>query len=748
MTTVPVTTQERIPMPPAVARRPAGPAAAAGLTFADVLRILKQRMFLVIFIWFFVTGLAAAATWYLQKNHQMFRSQVLIKVDSPNPRDPFEVREPMPPVELLNRYVMDQVQLVQQREVLDAALRDPKVTGTRWYQEHKQKGELTEAIEDDLSVSPVPGQSYLQVRFTARNPKEAAEIADTIADKYIDAVKLASTTMFSTELSNYRSQLRDLETDLETTRKNMEDYIGKSIGVPGVVEGINVASEQWRVLATEYAKLDAEQVQLKAALDSYQRMDPDEAAITPQMMMNIQQDPMVMGLNNVLVGYEQQYRSLIAQGAGPQNRDVKRIQSAIQVAQAMMTELIQRKEQEIRQFQQSSIQTAWLNALNASLQLQNKVSEFEAKQRDIDAKMARFRSMEDTKKSLERQVEKGDDFARQLELLVTGQQTVRVRKLGKAELPLRPSFPRWELNMPVGSFLGLLLGIGMALLLELANTSIRTPRDVVRHIHTPILGTVPDLDDEEVHIERMELAAHAAPRSMIAEAFRTIRTNLMLSSPAERQRTVMITSSKPEEGKTSIATNLAISIGQSGRRVLLVDANFHRPTLHTLFTQAKREGLSNILIGRGKLADFVSTTQLPNLDVLACGPIPPNPTELLTSRHMSELLNEAAQRYDQVILDGPPVLLVSDALVLASAVDGVILVCRAKTASRGTVQRAREQLDRVNARLFGAVLNAAQVARGGYFREQMRSYYEYQPEEALLTGGSKALPREDGGDSA
>ena len=267
--------------------------------------------------------------------------------------------------------------------------------------------------------------------------------------------------------------------------------------------------------------------------------------------------------------------------------------------------------------------------------------------------------------------------------------------------------------MPLGSILGLALGLGMALLLEVASTSIRTPRDLVRHVHIPILGTVPDLDDEEVDIERIELATHTAPRSMVAEAFRSIRTNLLLSSPAERQRTVLFTSSRPEEGKTAVAVNLAIAIGQSGRRVLLVDANFHRPALQTIFPKARREGLSNILIGRARLEDLVSPTELPNVDVLTCGPIPPNPTELLSSRYLAELLAQAADRYDQVLIDGPPALLVSDALVLASAVDGVIMVCRAKSTSRGTVQRAREQLERVNARIFGAVLNAAQVARGG-----------------------------------
>src|SRR5690606_7315654 len=144
-----------------------------------------------------------------------------------------------------------------------------------------------------------------------------------------------------------------------------------------------------------------------------------------------------------------------------------------------------------------------------------------------------------------------------------------------------------------GFMLGLLLGVGLAMLLEFMDTSLKTGRDVVRHVHVPILGTVPDLDDEEVPIESIELAAHVAPRSMVAEAFRTIRTNLLLTCPADRQRTILVTSPRPEDGRTSVATNLAISLAQSGRRVLLVDANFHRPRLHTIFRRNGVNGLSN-----------------------------------------------------------------------------------------------------------------------------------------------------------
>lgn len=746
MTTVPVTVHDRLPIPPGAIRRPAA-AAASGLTFNDVIRILRQRIFLILFVWFFLTGVTGVATWYLVKNHQAYRAETMIEVESQGPRNPLQLDTNFNvAVEMLNRWLTNQAQLVKHVEVLDAAFKDPGVRSTSWYSEGIQKyGDtgLFEKLEDDLGVSPIPNTSFLLVTFSAPNPKDARTIVNTIVRKYLDLVRVRSKTELSTKLAEMTAQRDLLQKELNAAREEKERYIGTSINAPGFVSGVNVVGEQWRALAVEASRLEAEKLMLEGAWENLKDTDPAQLALSPQMQAYIQQDPQVMALSNALINLRQQHQSLLSR-AGPNHRELKLLASQIDATQKTYDDLVRQKQTEIRDFQTTSAETAFMNALKTHLSLKERVTAFEAAQRDLDQKLARVSSLEDRQEMLKAQYERVADFVQQLGLLNSSQETIRVRQVGEATEPLRRSFPRWELNMPVGSFLGLLVGVGLALLLDIASTSLRTPRDIVRHVHVPILGTVPDLDDEEVDIERMELASHTAPRSMIAEAFRAIRTNLLLSSPAERQRTILVTSSKPEEGKTSVAVNLAIAIGQSGRRVLLVDANFHRPALRGIFPKAPQEGLSNILIGRGRLEDLAAPTELPNLDVLACGPIPPNPTELLGSRYLTELLSQAAGRYDQVILDGPPVLLVSDALVLASAVDGVIMVCRAKSASRGVVQRAREQLERVNARIFGAVLNAAQVARGGYFREQMRSYYDYQPEQALVANTTRALPKEDG----
>jgi capsular exopolysaccharide synthesis family protein len=275
------------------------------------------------------------------------------------------------------------------------------------------------------------------------------------------------------------------------------------------------------------------------------------------------------------------------------------------------------------------------------------------------------------------------------------------------------------------------MALALGLCVELLDKSVRTSQDITRHMDVGILGAIPDTDDEEVSIRQVETAVRDVPQSMIAEAFRQIRTNLQFSAPADGQRTIMLTSPRPEDGTTCVACNLALSLAQGGRRVLLVDANLRRPRIGDVFLSKASNGLSNILIGEGSLASCVAKTDNVLLDLLGSGPKPPNPVDLFTGSHWPTFLKEAASQYDQIIFDTPPVLLASDAAVVASSVDGAGLVVRANRSSRGVARRAFGVLRDTDARVFGAVLNAARVTRGGYFREQLRTFYEYQEGEDI-----------------
>lgn len=290
--------------------------------------------------------------------------------------------------------------------------------------------------------------------------------------------------------------------------------------------------------------------------------------------------------------------------------------------------------------------------------------------------------------------------------------------------------PKWIIMVPLGVLLGLIVGFGLAFLLELIDTSIKGPSDVARRVDLPMLGMVPHGGDLEEDIKDLRLAFATHPDSLIGEAFRQVRTCLMFSGPASQRRSLLVTSALPEDGRTTVALNLAAAIARGGKRVLVVDANLRQPAIRQLFDRCPEAGLSSALVGQGAWREMVLQAE-PNLHLLASGPLPPNPAELLGSEQMSNIIAEMVSQYDQVLFDSPPCLLVSDAAALSTLVDGVILVVRAGANTYGVVQRAREMLARIGAHVVGVVLNAVRTMAGGYLRKNYDAFYEYQERAKL-----------------
>jgi len=250
------------------------------------------------------------------------------------------------------------------------------------------------------------------------------------------------------------------------------------------------------------------------------------------------------------------------------------------------------------------------------------------------------------------------------------------------------------------------------------------------------LSVVPDAaEDEQVRDVDLCHVVRQAPYSIISESYRRCRTNIKLSSSDGSMRTLLISSGAAGDGKTSVAVNLAATFIAENKKVLLIDANFRRPALETIFTiHADEEGqvrqsefgLSSLLMGLCSYEDAKRSDVIEGLDIIDSGPLPSNPAELLGSYRMEQLIKDRRKNYDYIIVDGPPVLLVSDAKVLAKIVDGTVLVFNAAATRRGAALRTIRELQAVDAKIVGCVLFAVRALKGGYFHEQFRSYQEYQ----------------------
>ncbi|MCK4601735.1 MAG: polysaccharide biosynthesis tyrosine autokinase, partial [Phycisphaerae bacterium] len=245
-----------------------------------------------------------------------------------------------------------------------------------------------------------------------------------------------------------------------------------------------------------------------------------------------------------------------------------------------------------------------------------------------------------------------------------------------ASEPTEIAMPKWGTMIPMGFLLGLVFGLATAFLVEFIDTSIKNPSDITRRVDLPLLGMVPHTDDLEEEIEDLRLAFMTNPNSLIGEAFRQIRTCLLFSGPASQRRSLLVTSAMPEDGRGTVVMNLAASFAHSGRNVLVVDTNFRQPMIRKLFPGCPESGLSDALVGQANWADLTHSVE-PNLHVMSSGPLPPNPAELLGSDQMQQIVSDMVEKYDQVIFDGAPSLVVTDSPVLSTCVDGVVLVVRA-----------------------------------------------------------------------
>ncbi|WIY83004.1 polysaccharide biosynthesis tyrosine autokinase [Propionimicrobium sp. PCR01-08-3] len=269
-----------------------------------------------------------------------------------------------------------------------------------------------------------------------------------------------------------------------------------------------------------------------------------------------------------------------------------------------------------------------------------------------------------------------------------------------AQIPTSPTTPKTMQNIALGLLLGLLIGAGQAILRDMLNQSIRGDRDIERVTDVPVIGQVPNDDNAAAY----PLILNSDPHSARAEAYRSLRTNLQFLGLDKGKRAVVVTSSVPGEGKTTTAINVASTIAAAGERVLVIDADLRRPAVAKYLHAEPSVGLTTVLIGEAELGEVIQPTSDSLMDVLASGPVPPNPAELLGLPHMQQLIENASKRYDTVIVDAPPLLPVTDATVLSRIADGTLVVVGAGVAKRPELDAALEKLDMVDARILGLLL--------------------------------------------
>jgi succinoglycan biosynthesis transport protein ExoP len=311
--------------------------------------------------------------------------------------------------------------------------------------------------------------------------------------------------------------------------------------------------------------------------------------------------------------------------------------------------------------------------------------------------------------------------------------TSNIRIVDQAEVPRAPISPNTPRGLLLGLVGGLIAGIGLGFFVEYLDNRVKNPDELKQGLGLSFLGLIPEARGPAIDPGHPPLLGGAVPEDF-AEAFRVVRTSVLFSSAGEGGRSVVVTSTFPQEGKTVVAANLAIGLAQAGHRVLLIDADMRKPRQHALLGLSQDPGLSSLLVGRAKAKEAIRSTKVRNLWLIAAGPNPPNPAELLGADRFGDLLKALIRHFDWLVIDSPPVMAVTDSTVIAHRATGVVYVVGCERVSRRAVKSAIEQLTTSRATILGAVLNRVNVSRNphyysNYYRRDYSGYYRSEAKE-------------------
>ena len=484
---------------------------------------------------------------------------------------------------------------------------------------------------------------------------------------------------------------------------------------------------QTSTLESETARLKSDVVFLKS------RAESDYDAVVREQ---IEQDPVAAQMRQRLTDLEVLLATQMA-SFGENHRRVKEIRDARDQA---------RKDLEDRQKQIGDIvrQSQYIlnreNLDSRSAELKAREVQLEAAKQDhseLRNARAEYEANETKRDELQKQFEAYDTQIKKIETLMTNPNVAKIQ-LGRPVAPLEKDWPRWYIHIPAGFILGLMVGLGIAFLLEFSNQLLRTPRDVMRHVSAPLLGMIcHEQDDAETEGVDLLQVVRQAPYSFMSDNYRQFRTNLRLSASAANKKILLVTSPTAGDGKTTVVMNLSSTFVAEGKKVLVIDTNFRRPSVAANLPRPAQGqsdahadfGLSNYLLGQcSDPREIIRRSGTEGLDVIDSGPIPPNPAEVLGSPAMKKLLDAVRESYDYVLLDGPA-LLVSDAKTLAALVEGTLVVFNAKRTHRGEAQRTLRELREIQATVVGTVLLGVENLKGGYFGQLYKDFQDYNKKD-------------------
>lgn len=659
-------------------------------------------------------------------------------------------------------YYETQYQILQSRRVALGVVRELGLNRDHAFLMNLPKDatppDLDEVSEEDAAdalrgrvwVEPIKQSRLATVRFQDANPDRAAKILKVLVETYKE--QNIDNMLDSTEgaASWLRSEHDKLHKELQTSEMALHQYKeDNNLLSVEFTDQSNMLQQEIAQHNLTLATIRERREQIAARRSQLHKVATNNPSVLPAT--ELLQSVFLQSLRQRYVQALQERDGLVQSGLGKNHPDVMSADTKLTTAHAALLAEVKNIQgaidRDLAAVQQEEGGVAGLfdKAKKEALELNLREIEYNRLRRNKDNTEKLYSLL------LERSKE--SDLTRRLRVN-------NVSIVDEPVPPVAPIKPNVPLNVAGGLLIGLLLGAGAALGRGMLDRTVKTPDDVESSLGVSFLGLIPEIDESTAATQRQrrraaapqhELIVHQAPMSGIAEASRSIRTNLMFMAPDKPYRTLLVTSAGPSEGKTTVACCIAIAMAQAGKRVLLVDCDLRKPRIHRVFRNrgsSAGPGLTGALLEETK-EDCVLTTEVPNLFAIPAGPIPPNPSELLQSERFRTFLEKMKGRFDQIILDSPPVVAVTDAVVLSTVVDGTVLVVRAFKTSKDLARHGTKLLRDVGAPMAGVVLNAVNLKRDEY--QYSYQYYRrgsYYTQNANGAGEASEETRGDDGAGA
>jgi len=562
-----------------------------------------------------------------------------------------------------------------------------------------------------LSVVPVRNSRIVELRYSSTDPEFAAQAANAVAKAYI-----AQNTEFKFNATKDAAdwlgdQLKEQRDALQASERALEDFKQRHGAVSISDSASNIVVARLSELNATLTKAKTDRMNREAQFKQLQSVEGTDAIDSfPAVLAN----SYIQKLKSELADLQRK-QAQISERYGERHPEYAKARGDVETAGAKLKLEIKKVVDSVESEYKASVteEQSLQAALNAqkgeALSLSSKGVEYSVLQREAESNKQVYENLLQRTKETD---------------ISSGHRATNVRVVDQAETPRSPVSPNVQREIMIAFGTSLILAIAVVFGIEHFDNRIKSPQEMKALLGVPFLGMVPVVPKPA---EGDPLLNGDVPANF-AEALKTLRTNVLFSSADEGTRSLVITSAGPGEGKSLVASNLAVALSQTGQRVLLIDADMRRPRVHEIFEVQQEPGLSNILTGHAAPNQAMRKSSIPGLWLLAAGVIPPNPAELLGSKRFEEFISSLSSHFDWVVIDTPPVMVVADASIVANQSSGVVFVAAADKASRQSAQAAIEQLHASEATILGSVLNRVDIVKNpyyysAYYRKEYARYY-------------------------